>query len=418
MNQLDQSQERNPNPQSTAWCFTLNNPTDQDIHELDELNQENSGTKDGMEEPPSSGVLLTDANLASAQSTIEENRTNISNITNDTVIKNTQTSNLTSNPHHVDQNYKTLLGIPLELIKYFICQIEKGEKNENGGTDHLQGYIDFFTNQRFKRLKTFNSRMHLEVRKASRRSAITYCEKTETRIRGPFEYGIRNLLETNRRRSHDTAREVLKQIKLGWSDEKIRDENPNFWFRNFRGITEIRLYNKSRSRNWQTEVYILAGKTGIGKSSFCEKYAPNAYWKPKGEWWDGYDNEENVVLDEFYGWIDPDTMLRLIDSKPLRIPIKGGFKHFSARKLFITTNSETLINCWNWEHIKDFERKQEALLRRISEYGHIITLEKFMKIKDIETNGKHHTEIPTCLKNPGVHCEINYQLEIESDNTT
>jgi hypothetical protein len=41
---------------------------------------------------------------------------------------------------------------------------------------------------------------------------------------------------------------------------------------------------------------------------------PEAYWitKPNGPraFWDGYDGQENVVIDEFYGWLPHTFMCR------------------------------------------------------------------------------------------------------------
>src|SRR5205823_11373336 len=111
------------------------------------------------------------------------------------------------------ENYKksqTLLGIPIEQIKYMICQVEKGE---NEGTSHLQGYVEYNTNIRFKRFKKeFNSRMHLETRKSSREAAIEYCSKNETRIRGPYEFGDRNLRRTMQGDRKRTIIEIQQRI--------------------------------------------------------------------------------------------------------------------------------------------------------------------------------------------------------------
>lgn len=65
---------------------------------------------------------------------------------------------------------------------------------------------------------------------------------------------------------------------------------------------------------------------------------PNAYWKQRSQWWDNYNGEAVVVLDEFYGWLPYDTLLRLCDRYPLLVESKGGQIQFSATTLIITTN--------------------------------------------------------------------------------
>ncbi len=68
--------------------------------------------------------------------------------------------------------------------------------------------------------------------------------------------------------------------------------------------------------------------------------APNAYWKPVGEWWDGYDGQEDVVMDDFYGWLKWSFLLNLLDRYPMLVPIKGGTKEFVAKRVFITSNKK------------------------------------------------------------------------------
>jgi len=133
-----------------------------------------------------------------------------------------------------------------------------------------------------------------------------------------------------------------------------------------RGIEKYLQYKKNRTRSWQTEVYILVGKPGIGKSRFCQDNAPDAYWKRKGEWWCGYDLHESVVLDEYYGWLPLDTMLRIMDRYPLMVETKGGAVNFVAKRLFITSNV-AWENWYKWPN----EDLKAAFQRRIS---HVIEL--------------------------------------------
>lgn len=71
---------------------------------------------------------------------------------------------------------------------------------------------------------------------------------------------------------------------------------------------------------------------------------PDAYWKQRSQWWDGYMNHEVVVIDEFYGWLPYDTLLRLCDRYPLMVETKGGQVNFCAKTIVITTNG--VPNTW------------------------------------------------------------------------
>lgn len=103
---------------------------------------------------------------------------------------------------------------------------------------------------------------------------------------------------------------------------------------------------------------MVQGPTGTGKSRWALESFPNSYWKQRSIWWDGYSNEETVVLDEYYGWLPFDTLLRLCDRYPLLVESKGGQLQFNSKKIVITTNS----NPRNWYRKAYFP----AFIRRVN----------------------------------------------------
>ena len=57
-----------------------------------------------------------------------------------------------------------------------------------------------------------------------------------------------------------------------------------------------------------------------------------------GKWFDGYDQHDCVVLDDFYGWMPYHVLLAVCDSLPFRAETKGGRVVVTASTIVITSN--------------------------------------------------------------------------------
>lgn len=202
--------------------------------------------------------------------------------------------------------------------------------------------------------------MHWEPRNGTRSQAIAYCNKDETRLLGPFMDGQLQLSEQGRRSDLEVIRCKLSEKR---PLKEIAEDHFGDFIRYHRGFEKFRILCSMLQRTWKTEVIILTGTTGIGKSRYCAEHYPGAFWKRKGEWWDGYDGHETVVIDEFYGWLPIDTMLRLMDRYPLMVDTKGSAVEFQAKTLCITSNKK-----WeDWYEWKDINVK-DAFKRRIDKF--------------------------------------------------
>lgn len=131
-------------------------------------------------------------------------------------------------------------------------------------------------------------------------------------------------------------------IDDGKTELEIADTHFATWTRIYRAIRAYRLL-RPLVRSWQTETIVYWGPPGSGKSRHVHELAPDAYWLPKPEgggtvWFEGYDGQSDVVIDEFYGWITRDLMCRLCDRYPLHVQTKGGAVTFVAKRIFITSN--------------------------------------------------------------------------------
>lgn len=57
-------------------------------------------------------------------------------------------------------------------------------------------------------------------------------------------------------------------------------------------------------------------------------------------YWDGYRGEKHIIIDEFYGWVPRTQMQVLCDRYPAIIDVKCGARNFLATKIWITSNEE------------------------------------------------------------------------------
>lgn len=246
-------------------------------------------------------------------------------------------------------------------IQYIIYQIERAPDT---GRVHVQGYFCFGSRIRLPGIKKLvkDQTVHAEPRRGTNTQAIDYCSKDESRVEGPFEYGERP--EESRKRKLD---EVKQWVDDGKSELEIAEEFFGQWVRYYRAIREYRLLRQP-GRDFKTEVRVYFGPSGVGKSRRATYETTDAYRKPLGEWWDGYDGCSDVIIDDFYGWLRFDELLRCLDRYPHRVPIKGGFVNFAPRLLIITSNVEPR-GWYDEERITDY--RFDALRRRLDVVEHM-----------------------------------------------
>lgn len=220
-----------------------------------------------------------------------------------------------------------------EKVRYASWQLESGEN----GTKHFQGYVELSGPQRLSGVRNILGKAHWEPRRGTRQQARAYTRKEESRLSGPWEYGQWSGGGQGARTDWAGLKDKLKS---GASELDILEDNPREFFMYNRGIQRALSLLPTKKRTWKTEVYLLVGPTGTGKSywAFTEQSEKKGYVKQRSNWWDGYNGEADVILDDFYGWLPFDELLRLGDENPLLIQTKGGQAQFLAKRVFITSN--------------------------------------------------------------------------------
>lgn len=215
------------------------------------------------------------------------------------------------------------------IRKYIIAGLETCPTT---GRQHIQGYIELTDSVRISALKKIAPTTHFEKRMGTAEQAIEYCKK-EGKWKEEGE------------RSKQGKRTDLEELKESLDSNKSKKEISELHFSSFikydRGIDKYRVLHET-PRDHVTELHIYWGDPGSGKSRKAHEENKGAYWlmKPNGSsvFFDGYDGHETVIIDDFYGWLPYDLLLRMADRYPLRVQIKGGSVNFVAKKIIITSN--------------------------------------------------------------------------------
>ena len=138
---------------------------------------------------------------------------------------------------------------------------------------------------------------------------------------------------------------VVSAIQNGTNTTQgIAELYPAAFIRYFRGINEyLKHVSPVAPRSFKTLLYVYWGPPGTGKSRRALQEATNIdaesiYYKPRGLWWDGYKQQRCVIVDDFYGWIKYDELLKITDRYPYKVQVKGGFEEFTSTHIWITSN--------------------------------------------------------------------------------
>lgn len=252
-------------------------------------------------------------------------------------------------------------------VRWAIFQLEKGGQELRY---HLQGYVYLAAPRPLSTLRSLIVGAHWEQRRGSHAQARDYCSKADTRVEGPFVVNPEGEPQSGASgRANQTAL-LYEKLKAGVTERELALSEETFpmWKNNFRVIERWHRLNQANLRNWPVYTTVYWGPSGTGKTRRALfESGPDAFWlsKPEGSgslWFDGYDGQENVVIDEFYGWIKLDTLLRMLDRYPLLVQTKGGTTTFLAKRVWITSNQDPDL----WYRNVSPNGMPPALARRLS----------------------------------------------------
>lgn len=238
------------------------------------------------------------------------------------------------------------------------------EVGENG-TPHLQGFVRFRNPRLGRAVARLLPGCHLTVAR-NLEASIRYCRKDGD----VFEHGTTVYSQEQRAVAAVAGGQAQvdrwREAYLAAQEGRFEDIPYDIRFKHDAVIQRLRL--KRLSDECPDSIAILDnqwiwGPSGTGKSVLAREENPLAYFKMRNKWWDGYQYEPEVILDD----IDPSMEAWITaflkdwaDHHKFRCEIKNASAVIRPRRL-VVTSQYSIDSCF-----KDPETRS-ALHRRFEE---------------------------------------------------
>lgn len=191
---------------------------------------------------------------------------------------------------HNNFTLEVIAKLKLVECKYMVWGEEVGES----GTPHLQGLVCFASAKTLSATKgLIGATAHLEIMRGSFEQAATYCKKDNTNV---VEIGT---LPLDPKRKGEVEKERWDNTKKLAKEGRLDDIDSDLFIRYYRTLKDVKKDYMTLPADMEKPCGMWYwGESGNGKSFLARKEFPGAYKKMANKWWDGYQNEEFVILDD------------------------------------------------------------------------------------------------------------------------
>lgn len=244
------------------------------------------------------------------------------------------------------------------------------------GTPHIQGYIVFRGAKTRSAVSKLIPRAWVAARspKSSPQNARNYIvgPYSKNGKEKPFNKDAVEVGTIPKQGERNDLKDFADAIKAGKRGRDISEDHLEVVAKYPR--LEQRLINEDNfaraCQQWRDglapEVHVYWGAPGTGKTRIAaDKFGvENIFTLSFGDgcsgsiWWDGYQSQDIIVIDDYSGEFNYRFLLRFLDRYPVRLQIKGGYTFRVATKIYITSNCRPE----QWHRLEPFE----PLRRRIT----------------------------------------------------
>jgi len=304
-----------------------------------------------------------------------------------------------NNPKCTGDEFKAYLEASGK-VKLAVFQLEKGEE----GTLHFQGYMETEKERTTSLQKMLGiHKCSLLYAKGTKLANEKYCTKEDTREDGPWYVG--NPDDFKRKNGNQGKRSDMDEfamvcIEAGGVTEEIEQQFHGHAVRFQKQVKEYVQFKKLREAKeaqkayWidvverekrgevtegqkQRKLTLLFGPTAVGKTTFVMKEVlgvkqENLYTKSgRTKWWDGYEGENNVLIDEFNGneFGSIEMFNDMTNVGCFQVETKGSQTLLTANCVYIASNKHP-VHWWTKgkdSYIDWSDGRYRAMVRRFHE---------------------------------------------------
>ena len=236
------------------------------------------------------------------------------------------------------------------------------------GTKHLQGYIVFKNRLRMNQVQDLlKHKAHVEVARTSHAANIKYCKKEGDFIEDgeiPIDGCIKGA---------EATKEKWDNVRKLASANNFAEIPSDIYVRYIRNLKQIAIDNWTPPADLESVCGIwYFGQSGNGKSTKARNDFPNAYFKRANKWFDGYQGQETIIIDDLdktHDFLAYDLKI-WTDKFSFTAETKGG--HILIRpKNIVVTSQYTIQEIWGEDPNERSKHKDnktvEALERRFKQ---------------------------------------------------
>ena len=249
-------------------------------------------------------------------------------------------------------------------LTFVVVQTERG----SDGRVHYQAYCEFKKAVALSEVKKiFGDRIHVEAARATSAANIRYCTKNDSRIE---DHACRVSGQWGTPKRGGGVMMAAVRILNGDKVDDVVQDFPDVALLHMNKIENFVAYAKGK-RTSVPKITILYGSTGCGKSQYCVKTFPNAYWvcppDSRRVWFGHYVGQDVCIFDDFHDhWFMLTHLLRLFDSTPMMVAPKGSQVPFNSGHIVITSN----VDPRDWySGYKGKKAHKDALERRLQDFA-------------------------------------------------